>query len=1051
MTHPYRVFVSSTTADLGGCRAAVAEVLRKERNLDVIDEAHFPVMRYDEVRRLLWEKIQISDGVIFLIGFHFGGGPEVAVGQQPRSFAQIEWDIARELEKPCHVFVQQSCEGLGSGIDEPPPEGEVKKRTQEQHREAVMGGKVDRFWHEFSTFAELVAKVRAAEFPSGRPGRPRKIRALPYSTLGESFVGRDEDLSRVVEHFFEADGRTRRIAPPTLLHGLGGVGKTRLAVEYALAHDRLYDVLLFVSAESPFVLEASLAGLALPPVLDLVPETESDELKRLQAVMHWLESHDRWLLIVDNVDTEDAMLAVQSRLGAVEGTGHMLITGRYTKWDGGVRSLQLGMLDQKAAVGYLLRRCVNRRPEDSDEGAAALLASEIEGLPLALEQAAAYVNLHAVSLREYHVLWRENDERVRAWFDPAVMRYPRSVATTWETSFSQLSRNAGGIIGLLAWLSSESLPRDVFRGEVLEDVLRKHVDAGIAQPLPALKELTDYSLVHRTGPDGIRIHRQVQEVARHRLILDARDRIFLETSLRVMDAYPAGDPYEASQWPYWVPVGPHILALAGWSEHYEIPEPCGRLLNQLGICMMRRSSYREAHGCFFRSLAFRAMAHGIASAECAVVMGNLGWACGKLDKFPEAEKHYLGAANILTRMGPGEEADAAKILGNLGGIYIEMNRFAEAEQFMNLAEVAEERAMAHGYSRPAGSLGDKGGLFRQMGWYDKAEACFREAVLRAGKEHGADHPDVATLTSNLGLVLQDLGRYDEAEACFRAALASDLHTFGSGHSAVGRDRNNLALLLRAMGRLAEAKALLRESLKHDKRTFGPRHSEVADDCNNLGLVLIDQGRWKLADVVLNRALEIDSLVHGRRHVRVATALANISFIRKAQGENRKALDFLEEAKGIQIELLGADHPDLGPIWINIASLLQLEDETRDARRALRKAGEIYRKRFGRRHHRLGTLLSNFAHVYWQEGRMARAECLYLHALKQDIRIHGPLHPEIAVDQFNLSVLLRQCGRDEEADRRHAEAVRIAGSSARGCDRRIRSILEPGGGWISGIA
>ncbi len=1042
MSRPYRVFVSSTTADLRSYREAAAAIIR-EKGVEVIDEEMFPTMIYEAVRRHLWERVQISDAVLFLVGFQHGlepGRPMPAGGQ--RSFTQLEWDFAELLSKPRHVLVaMEGCVFDNEGAE---PEAEEKQELQRRHREEVMGRRVDQLWWSFENKEEMERLVRAIDYPTVRPLRPRKPRVLPYATLGAHFLGRENELAELRKHFINSGGAAA-LVPAQALYGLGGIGKTRLAVEYAVAFDDTYQAVLFVSAEMPSILWANLAQLAKPEALALQQSaTESDEQRQLAAVLHWMETESGWLLILDNADTLEAAQAVRALLPRLA-NGHVIVTSRIADWSEGVHPLALDVLPEDACVQYLLEKCLARQKLPDDEEESQALAGEVGFLALALEQAAAYVDKHGLSFREYRERWQREDAGVRGWFNEDLMRYPRSVATTWETSVSELGEEACAILRMLCWLSTEPAPRGLFRTDKAAEIVRGRLGTVRVRLMPALKELVDYTLIKLRGDDDIQIHRLVQEVTRSRLLQPEERQQALEDSLGVVDAFATGNPYQPEAWSVWEPLRPHILAISEWGEQAGLPQPTGRLLGQLGVLLLRKAAYSEAQSCLRRGKALHASSLGTGSAEVAVLEGNLGVVAERLDELAQSEKHYLHALSLYEKLGMVESDEACAALNNLAGLYVGMNRFEEALCFITQVRRIEDANLRAGSLQRTASLATQGVLFWRMGAYGEAEAVYREALEILTAQHGWQHPEVCTLLSNLGLLMQDLGRFVEAEDCLRRALAADLATYGAKHPAVGRDSNNLALLLRARGDLEEAERLLRESLLHDKNVFGDEHSEVADGWSNLGLVLVDQGRHTEAEEAFQRALFIDEALHGPVHLRVATACINLALMRQQQERVDEALALCFRALDIQKGKLGSEHADLASTLNNISRNLQLMGHLPEARQALARAMEIDRKAFGRRNARLGTRLNNFAHIYWQEGRLRRADWFYRAAVIADRTTHGASHPEIAVDLYNHAELLRALGRDQEADEQHAAAAEIAArflpQDAKVGDRRLKQILR----------
>ena len=249
-------------------------------------------------------------------------------------------------------------------------------------------------------------------------------------------------------------GRAAAIVNRLAVHGLGGVGKTRAAVEYAWRFADDYTALLFVSARSVPEVRTNLANLV--EVLGVKADGMAVD-KQMAAALDWLYGHPGWLLIIDNVDTTDVVCEVEERLTKLR-LGHVLITSRIAHWPAGVQRLDLDVLAPEASVEFLLERTPQRRNTADDGVQAAEVARKLGGLALALEQAAAYVDTMGYSFAEYLQQWEAKRSEVLGWHDPGLMQYPASVAITWETSFAQLAAPAKRLLEVLAWLAPEPIP-----------------------------------------------------------------------------------------------------------------------------------------------------------------------------------------------------------------------------------------------------------------------------------------------------------------------------------------------------------------------------------------------------------------------------------------------------------------------------------------------------------------------------------------------------------------------------------------------------------------
>jgi hypothetical protein len=227
-----------------------------------------------------------------------------------------------------------------------------------------------------------------------------KVNNLPYKSLGTLFKGREEFLAKIQDTLSQAEFRGHQRAAAitanataATVHGLGGIGKTRAAIEFAHRHADDYTALLFVGADSPDALNANLAALCGPLVLNLKEKDEKELDLQVAAALQWLKQHPGWFLILDNVDSEPAARAVEDLLGQLASAGQVLITSRISNWSGGVEPLALDVLTEDDAADFLLERTEKRRrkqPDDPEQ--AKSLARTLGQLALALEQAGAMID-----------------------------------------------------------------------------------------------------------------------------------------------------------------------------------------------------------------------------------------------------------------------------------------------------------------------------------------------------------------------------------------------------------------------------------------------------------------------------------------------------------------------------------------------------------------------------------------------------------------------------------------------------------------------------------
>ena len=379
-------------------------------------------------------------------------------------------------------------------------------------------------------------------FPERNAKTPRRVFNLPYTSLGSLFKGRDDAVAELRQRL--------RSGPRQAIHGLGGVGKTRLAIEYAWRQASDYEnALLFVSAPSPTDFRSNLAALCNAEILNMPERDKPEEKERLAAVFRWLNEHSGWLLILDNADTPEAAAEVEKTLPKLQG-GHVIITSRIADWSKAFRTAELDVLPEEDAAAFLFERTEQRRKMTAtDTRDARIIAHELGGL--ALEQAGAYI------------------ERI--------MNYPSSVAATWQATVDRLPVAERVLLNILAWFAPEPIPVSLLDDSDARD---------------ALVGLASWSLARWTADrDAFTIHRLVQEITRQGLFNNEKVGA-LERALEILDGKLPSTDWDQTGWRLWERLAPHCRALA-------------RRLNL--FCRLDRSASRESprqlQGCQLRSTA----------------------------------------------------------------------------------------------------------------------------------------------------------------------------------------------------------------------------------------------------------------------------------------------------------------------------------------------------------------------------------------------------------------------------------------------------------------
>mgnify|MGYP001580384608 CR=1 FL=1 len=797
-----RIFLSAVSAEFRSYRDALRHYLDRPNVMVKVQEDF--IATGTETLDMLDDYISQCDAVVHLIGDMTG-----AMAQSPSLTLIRERypDLAERLP-PLRPFLAPDAQALsytqweawlalyhrkmliiavpvpGATRDEKYALIEEQRTHQQQHLARLAS--VERYpAFSFENNSQLAAEILRSKLHEilTRAGPSKKRVNLPIASLGSLFKGRAACLEDLELSLGAVPNTADHTPVIRVLSGLGGTGKTRLALEYAWQHGKDYSAQLFIVADSVVALQRNLAGLCR--TFDLDEQHETDEAKQRDAVLKWFNQHPGWLFILDNVDTEEAAAAVEALIPQLWG-GHLLVTSRLTNWSGSRIALSVNTLSIDAATEFLLERTnAKRRKQSNDNAQARILADTLGALALALEQAGAYIAQRRMSFEGYLEEYHKQYDRVLTWNDPRLTQYPKSVVATWQTTFDQLSESARQLLQHLAWLSPAPIP------ESLLDVLIGDGEKKIT-PYTDLAELESYSLVTRaTDSPSFSMHRLVQKVSQ----LQDSKYMQLNETLQWINAAFVGSPQNVRNWPVLNPLQPHVQAVITYADKAGITAPVMRLMNDLGLMFLAKSLYDEAEPLMRRALAI--------------------------------DEASFGA----------DHPDVARDLNNLAQLLHDTNRLSEAEPLMQRALAIDETSLGADHPNVAIRLNNLARLFQATNRLTEAEPLFRRALAIDEASFEENHPRIAIRLNNLALLLQATNRLTDAETLLQRALAIDEANFGENHPRVATDLNNLAELLRVTNRLVEAEPLIRRALAINEASFEENHPNVAYGLNNLALLL----------------------------------------------------------------------------------------------------------------------------------------------------------------------------------------------------------------------
>lgn len=640
------------------------------------------------------------------------------------------------------------------------------------------------------------------------PGTLPRVWNLPHNR-NPNFTGRESVLVEIREGLAGV-GRSTLMQ---VIHGLGGVGKTQIAAEYAYRYMPDYEVVWWIRAEEHSTLTGDIAGLAAG--LDLPQRNTKEQQVIVDAVRNWLGQNGNWLIVFDNaVDAED----LRPYLPQSE-TGHVIVTSRNPNWKGVANSIALDVLPAEEAQAFIFKR--TGQSHDANR-----MVETLGFLPLALEQAAAYIEETGKSITDYLELFERYQIELLGLGTISTL-YPSTVHTTWQISFQAAMAdypNVTGVLGLIGFLAPDNIPRSLLTSIVEistppEDrpLLELHVDKAVAS-------LRRYSLINIAN-DEVSVHRLVLAICR-----DAFKNLAENLAAGIVGIINSIFPIESDDprsWHESAALIPHAMAAITYAQHLsQIYYPASELLNKIATYFIGRGEYQEALDQLEHAFRIVAGIYGENSTSAADIRSNLAVVCHQLGDDATATEHIAKALEIVRRERGETDPSVGTLLNSLGLIASAGGRPEEAlAKYMEANELAEHNFGPNDL-RVAITLDNIGGVLIKLRRVEEALVYFKRAQKSAESIGDGNHPQLANHLSHIANVYAIQGKPSKASAKARRALEMQVHFYGEKHSLVGIARLNLAVILRDLRDMKQARNEIRHALNILRETTGENSDET---------------------------------------------------------------------------------------------------------------------------------------------------------------------------------------------------------------------------------
>ncbi|MFE9421993.1 FxSxx-COOH system tetratricopeptide repeat protein [Kitasatospora sp. NPDC006697] len=801
-----------------------------------------------------------------------------------------------------------------------------------------------------------------------RPAQPRVWGGIP--PRNPNFTGRLELLELLEARLRQ--GTTAVL--PEAIHGMGGVGKTQLAIEYAYRHQADYDIVWWIPAERPGQIGQALVELAQR--LGLTTGLEANTaVPALREALREGRPYARWLLIFDNADSPERV----QQYFPTGGSGTILVTSRNRRWGLIGGSLEVDVFTREESVELLRRSGPDLADEEADR-----LAAALGDLPLALQQAAAWRAETGMQVSEYLRLFEEKRTELLEVSPPPDYELP--VAAAWNVSLDHLESRSPAALRLLqlcAYFAPDPISRSMFSG-LGNGNITPELDEALNDPIRlarAIREINRYSLAridHRTN--SIEMHRLVQAVVINRMPPEEQERMRAGVHLLLA----AGDPKSPAAHAYW----PRYAELYGHVVASGAIDSGHRWVAQLVLNVAKYLYFWGDH-------------------EVSLDFSEHAW---------EAWRQTFG-----------EDDRQTMLMGQwLGFMYLVVGRYRDASLFVaRLQEAYSHTAPADGPDSREDALDAynlEAAVRRAEGEFTVARQLDETVYERARLTFGEDDPITLNAAHNLGVSLRLTGDFQRALELDSRTYAMKVRIFGADYQATLITENSVAIDVRETGDYVRARDLQETALVGFREVFGDDNPQTLQTMRQLSVAIRKEGDHLASLELAQQAAGRFSLRYGDTHPQSLAASLTLSVALRHNGDLQRARELGAKACERYRRLFDPQHPHVLSADLNLAVTLRLLGEVEQAHRSNEATLRALRDRLGDQHPTTVVCAMNLASDLYTLGRFEEARERDTWALERSRTSLGPDHPVTLACAGNLATDLLALGEEQEGLRLRHETV-----------------------------
>lgn len=756
-----------------------------------------------------------------------------------------------------------------------------------------------------------------------RPDEPRGHFVVPFAR-NPNFVGREPILAELLGRI--PPDMDKNDCQRTAIEGLGGIGKTQLAIEAAFrVRDYYPDCSVFwVPAISITTFERGFRDIGRQLQLQGIDEDEAGAKTLVRTALS-KESAGDWLLIVDNADDVNLVVEISEYL-PFNRKGSILFTTRNHEVAVTCTTHRNNIItttEMSRDEAHELLQLNLRESQISDAASTESLLDLLTNLPLAIQQASAYLVRTRISIASYLKLCQSSDEALDSLLSKDFKdrnRYSNTrnpVVTTWRISFEQISRDnklAAQYLQFICFLADRDIPSSLLPPA---DELDK---------LEAIDTLMSYALIsRRPNGDSFDLHRLVRLATRHWLNTKGMlDENITSVIQHLASAFPDPDHESRDVWTRYLPHAQTALDF-GQGIRDELAEI--NLLKKVGSSLYLLGRYQQTETIYRRELQLRETLFGKEHESTLTNMDNLAIVLLNLGKYEEAEQMHRHILKLRMDTSGQKHPRTLESMNNLASVLDNQGRYVEAERILRETLALSDTVLGREHPYTLNSMNNLAKVLNSQGQYKEAEAMQRQALHRTEKILGQWHPDTLEAMDNLAIVLARQGKYEQAEIMHRHTLQQKAEILSQEHPNTLISMNNLAMVLGDQGKFQEAEKLLRQTFQERAEILGQEHPDTLISMNNLATILGNQGKYQEAEELHRKTLIMMEKVLGLKHPQTLFIVEGLAFVLEHQeGKQKEAADLYRLVLNRREEVLGKTHPDTQRIKKRYAKHLKPKEE-----------------------------------------------------------------------------------------------------------------------------